>query len=279
MKELEFLKKINDLDPALLEDRPAPVRRAGTRLIRRFAIAAAAVLLLGGTVYAVARGIEIQRISRLGGEEQGVEAKTELPLVKWSSFEGEIRDVGETLVRQYQDYTPQPAWSSYHEDPGSFIRRFAGIDEAMEFIGLPGLKTPTFPFEEYDCSVTAHGDEQGRIDSVKLYAEHIERNNIGAQETVTILTEYADHSEFVSDGVWTSEFSRDVEFLSYSTPGGNECRIAVLHPQYDSKFISLTGYVAASSALYELNLGAVPQEKLDHAIQILHDWADALDKE
>ena len=31
MKELEFLEKINDLDPALLEDRPAPVRRAGTR--------------------------------------------------------------------------------------------------------------------------------------------------------------------------------------------------------------------------------------------------------
>lgn len=277
MKELEFLEKTNDIDPELLEDRPAPVRRARTKLIRRIAIAAAAVLLLGGTVYAVARGIEMRRTRRPAGEEEGFEAKTELSLIKWSSFEGEIKNAGEAIVRQYQEYVPEPDWSSYRRDPGSYTQRFAGIEQAVNYIGLPELKTPTFPFDKYDCSVTAHGDEQGRVDRVTLYAEHIERNDIGAQETVTILTEHAQESEYVSGSVWTSEFPRDAEFLSHSTPGGNECRIAVLKPKYDSKYMSLTGYVAAGSVFYELNLGAVPMEKYEQALEILHQWADALD--
>ena len=277
MKELEFLEKINDIDPALLEESPATSGRDRPKLIRRFAIAAAALLLLTGTVYAIARGIELRRISRFEGDEQGVEAKTELPLVKWSSFEGEIKDAGEIIRKQYQDYVPEPVWSSYYADPGSYPRRFDRLEEAVEYIGLPGLKTPGFPFAEYECSVTAHGDEEGRVDRVTLDAEHIDRNDIGAQETVTILTEHAQASEIVSGGVWTPEFPRDVEFASYTTPGGNECRIVELRPEYGSGFMSLTGYLAAGPAFYELNLGAVPLEKYEIALDMLQQWADALD--
>ena len=114
---------------------------------------------------------------------------------------------------------------------------------------------------------------------VQLTAERIVRNDIGAQLYVTILTDAAPQSEYVSSGVWTYEFPRDVEFRHYTTPGGKDCAIAVLKPEYDSDFLGMTGYVAAGSALYELSLGAVPQEKYDVAMQILHDWADALDKE
>ncbi len=277
MKELDFLEKINELDPTLLEEAPASSGRARPKLLRRFAIAAAALLLLAGTVYGVAKGIEMRRISRFEGDEQGVEAKTELPLVKWSSFEGEIKDAGETIVRQYQEYVPEPVWSSYYADPGSYPRRFDRLEEAVEYIGLPGLKTPGFPFAEYECSVTAHGDEQGRVDRVTLHAEHIERNDIGAQERVTILTEYAQVSEFVSGGVWTPEFPRDTEFQSYATPAGNECRIAVLKPEYESNYMSLTAYLTAGPAFYELNLGAVPREKYEIAQEMLRQWADALD--
>ena len=277
MKELDFLEKINELDPTLLEEAPASSGRARPKLIRRFAIAAAAVLLLTGTVYAIARGIELRRISRFEGDEQGVEAKTELPLVKWSSFEGEIKDAGETIVMQYQEYVPEPAWSSYRGDPGSCSLCFDSIEEAVDYIGLPGLKAPSFPFDEYECSVTAHGDEEGRVDRVTLHAEHIERNDVGAQETVTILTEHAQTSEFVSGGVWTPEFPRDTEFQSYATPAGNECRIAVLKPEYDNNYMSLTAYLTAGSAFYELNLGAVPREKYEIALEMLRQWADALD--
>ena len=77
--------------------------------------------------------------------------------------------------------------------------------------------------------------------------------------------------------MWTYEFPRDVEFLSYVTPGGNECRIAVLHPEFETDYMSLTGYVAAGCALYELNLSAVPIAEQDSAVEILHAWADALD--
>ncbi len=277
MKELDFLEKLNELDPTLLEEAPATSGRARPKLIRRFAIAAAALLLLTGTVYAIARGIELRRISRFEGDEQGVEAKTELPLVKWSSFEGEIKDVGETIVRQYQEYVPEPAWSSYRGDPGSCSLCFDSIEEAVDYIGLPGLKAPSFPFAEYECSVTAHGDEEGQVDRVTLHAKHIERNDIGAQETVTILTENAENSEYVSGGVWTPEFPRDVIFASYTTPGGNECRIVELRPEFDSRFMSLTGYLTVGPAFYELNLGAVPLEKYEIALEMLRQWADALD--
>ena len=277
MKELDFLEKINDIDPALLEEPPAAARRARSKLIRRLAIAAAAVLLLAGTVYGVAKGIEMRRIGSSAGEEDGFEAKTELPLVKWSSFEGEIKNAGEAIIQQYRDYVPEPAWSSYRGDPGSYTQRFDSIEQAVHYIGLPGLKTPGFPFAEYECSVTAHGDEQGRVDRVTICAEHIERNDIGAQESVTILTEHAQGSEFVSGHVWTPEFPRDTEFQSYVTPAGNECRIAVLKPEYDSNYMSLTAYLTAGPAFYELNLGAVPMEKYEIALDMLRQWADALD--
>lgn len=277
MKELDFLEKINDIDPALLEEPPAAARRARPKLIRRVAIAAAALLLLAGTVYGVAKGIEMRRIGSSAGEEDGFEAKTELPLVKWSSFEGEIKNAGEAIIQQYRDYVPEPAWSSYRGDPGSYTQRFDSIEEAVHYIGLPELKTPGFPFAEYECSVTAHGDEQGRVDRVTICAEHIERNDIGAQERVTILTEHAQGSEFVSGHVWTPEFPRDTEFQSYITPAGNECRIAVLKPAYDSNYMGLTAYRTDGPAFYELNLGAVPMEKYENALAMLRQWADALD--
>lgn len=277
MKELDFLEKINDLDPALLEETPVSSGRARPKLIRRVAIAAAAVLLLAGTVYAVARGIELRRISRFGGEEQGVEAKTELPLVPWADFTGEIQNAGARIAEQFKTYKPEPVFSSYLSSPADDTRRLRTIEDAMDYIGLPGLKTPSFPFGSYDCSVTAHGDEQGRVNRVTLYAEHIEQSDIGAQGTVTILTEHAQEAEYRSGGVWTPEFPRDVEFVTYTTPGGNECRIAELRPEYDSGFMSLTGYLSAGPAFYELNLGAVPLEKYELALEMLRQWADALD--
>ncbi len=277
MKDLEFLEKINDIDPTLLEETPVSSGRARPKLLRRIAIAAAAVLLLAGTVYAVARGIEMRRTGQPAEAEEGFEAKTELPLVQWSSFKGEIRNAGEAIVTQYQDYVPKPVWSNYLEDPGSYTRRFDRIEEAVNYIGLRELKTPGFPLDSYDCSVTAHGDEEGRVDRVTLYAERIRRNDIGAQETVTILTEYAQGSEYASGGVWTDEFPRNVEFMQYVTPGGNECRIAVLRPESDSGFLGLTCYAAAGPAFYELHLGAVPKEKYELALDMLRQWADALD--
>ena len=279
MKEIEFMEKINDLDQALLEDRLAAGKRSRSKLIRRFALAAAAVLLLAGTVYGVAKGIELRKTDSPGTEEQGFEARVQLPLVPRSSFTGEIRTAGEKIAEQYQNPVSQPMFSSYYADPGTYALSFATIDEAAVYIGLEGFKVPTFPFDEYDCSVSAHGDEKGRVDMVQLTAERIVRNDIGAQLYVTILTDAAPQSEYVSGGVWTYEFPRDVEFRHYTTPGGKDCAIAVLKPEYDNDYLGMTGYVAAGSALYELNLGAVPKEKYDVAMQILRDWADALDKE
>ena len=278
MKELEFMEKINDLDPELLEDRPAAEKRSRSKLIRRFALAAAAVLLLAGTVYGVAKGIELRKTVSPETEEQGFEAKVQLPLVPRTSFTGEIRNAGELIRQQYENPVSQPMFSSYYVDPGAYTQSFETIEEAVAYIGLEDLRTPSFPFDEYDCAVSAHGDEEGRVDLVRLTAEHIVRNDIGAQLYVTVLTDAAPQSEYVSGGVWTYEFPRDLEFLRYTTPGGNDCAIAVLKPEYDNNYLGMTGYVAAGSALYELNLGAIPQEKYDVAMQILHDWADALDK-
>ena len=277
MKELEFMEKINDIDPALLEDQPAGKRR-GSKTVRRVLIAAAAVLLLAGTAYGIARGVELRKTNDPKAEEQGFEAKAELPLVPWSSFTGEIREAGAQIAAQYENPVAEPAFSSYQPDPGAYTRRFRTIEEAVAYLGLEGFRTPGFPFAEYDCSVTASGNEEGRVEIVRLNAEHIEWNDVGAQLCVTVLTDGAKESALVTGSVWTWEFPRDVEFQHYATPGGNDCAIAVLRPEYDSDFMSLTGYMAVGSALYELNLGAVPKEKYETAMQMLRDWADGFDK-
>ena len=148
----------------------------------------------------------------------------------------------------------------------------------MEYIGLKGLKTPPFPYDSFDkCSVTAEGDAEGKVESVELYIEHVNAYEMGAQEYVTIKTEYAEDGSVDKGGVWSPEFPRNVEFLSYTTPGGNECRIAVLRPKFESKYMSMTGYVNSGSALYSLNLGGVPLDDYDHAMEVMHAWADGLD--
>ena len=278
MKELEFMEKINDIDPELLEDRPAGEKRPRSKMIRRFALAAAAVLLLAGTAYGVAKGIELRKTSDPAHEEEGFEAKVTLPLVPRSSFTGEIREAGARIVEQYENYVPQPAFSSYYEDPGQYTVKFDSLEEAAAYLGLADLKTPTFPFDQYDCSVTACGDETGEVSEVRIYARHIEGGGMNATETVTILTDAAQNADFTSGGVWTYEFPRDVEFRHYTTPGGRDCAITVLWPEYEVDGMGVGGCVAAGSAFYELWLGAVPKDDVDAAIQILHDWADALDK-
>lgn len=278
MKELEFMEKINDLDPALLEDQPAVRKRSLSRTIRRFGLAAAAVLLLAGTAYGIARGIELRKTGRPGAAEEGIEARAELAPAPWSSFTGEIRSVGETIARQYETYSPQPDWSSQRVDPGVCARSFGSLDEAAAYLGLNGFRTPPFPFDDYSCDVSAHGDESGLVDEVRITAEHIKANDICAQEFITILTDAAKETEFVSESFWTYEFPRDVEFQHYTTPGGSDCAIAVLTPEFESKYMSLTGHVTVGGVFYELNLSAVPQEKYETALQMLHDWADALDK-
>lgn len=277
MKELELLEKINDLDPALLEDRtPARSRRVG-KILRVAAIAAVLALVLAGTVYALTRPrhVELNRVDTPEGA--GLEAQVELPLVPWDSFRGEIRNAGETIARQYAEPEPQDWTSSYYADPGVCERSFGSIEEAMAYMGLAKLKAPTFPYENTPCTVTAKGDETGAVSSVTLSLAHIAPTGICAQETATILTDAATDPQLVSRGFWTYEFPRDVELLRYVTPGGNECSIAVLHPEFETDYMSLTGYVAVGSALYELNLSAVPVTEEDQALEILHAWADALD--
>ena len=275
MKELDFLEGINDLDAALLQEERSGRKRGGRSVILRFAAAAAAVLLLCGTVYAVVSRIEMKKTETQ--DEQGVEARVELPLVKWDEFSGEIRNAGEEIVRQYAEYTPEPLWSSYLADPGDYARRFDSLGEAAAYIGLADLKTPGFPADDEACTVTAHGDEEGRVDRVSLTAERIAPGEISVQLYVTVLTEYAQGAEFVSRTVWTPEFPADTEFQTYTTPGGNECRISVRKPEYESSYVGMTAYLAVGPAFCELNLGAVPEDESDRALEILHAWADALD--
>lgn len=277
MNEIDFLKCMNEIDHELLDDSPKSKRSIRPRFLRRFAIAAALLLLLGGTTaYAISGGIDLRKTSYPGGD-QGFSVKTSTPLVKWSSFKGEVRNAGSVIAEQYATFTPAPWYSSTFTDKSSYSVGFDSIGEAMDYIGLKGLKTPPYPYDDYDCAVSAHGDAEGRVDSVEMYIAHINNYEPTAQEYVTIKTEYADNGEHISGGAWTPSFPRDVEFLSYTTRGGNECRIAVLSPAYDSDYMGLSGYVLCGSAFYQLHLGAVPKTDYDHAIDILHAWADGLD--
>ncbi|MBQ6221697.1 MAG: hypothetical protein IJJ44_03695 [Solobacterium sp.] len=209
--------------------------------------------------------------------EKGFQAEAELSPVSWRHFNGEIREAGESIVKQYAEYTPPPPESSIIFLPGIYIRSFSSIDEAMDYIGLAELKTPAFPYEDYQCAVICEGEENGRVNKVVLKLSHINDKEYTAQETMTILTDAAKDTKIVSGGAWTDEWPRNLEFLQYSTPAGKDCRIVVMKPRYQSKYIGLTGFVVDGNAFCEMNLGSVLREDTDYAIQILHDWADAFD--
>lgn len=278
MNEMDFLEGINELDPELLEEKSKAKRSVRPKAVRWIAIAAALLLILGGTtVYAITNNIKLGKFTRPGGE-QVVSAEATLPLVKWKSFKGDVKNAGEIIAEQYVTYTPAPAHSSTMVLPGVYGRSFDSIEEAMEYIGLKGLKTPPFPYDDFDrCSVTAQGNAEGQVESVELYIEHVNGYEMGAQEYVTILTEYAEDGSLDKSVASSPDFPRDVEFLYYTTPGGNECRIAVSRPQFESRYMSLSGYVISGSAFYWLNLGGVPQTDYDHALEVMHAWADGLD--
>ena len=277
MNELALLEGMNDIDPELLVESSAARKHGKGKALRRILLPALIALLLGGLAgYAIGEIADhVSLREREGINEQGFEAKIELPLVKWSDFKGEIADVGEKIAKQYAEHQTHLA-SSIATPPGMYGQKFDSLMKAMAYIGLEGLKKPAFPHNT-EWSVFAYGDADGKVSEVQLYGAHIVTGQITMQERVTILTENAQQSKYVTGGTWTYEFPRNVEFLHYTTPGGRECSIAVLYPQYENNYIGLTGYVAAGSAFYELNLGAVPKDAYDQALKILHDWADAYD--
>ena len=98
--------------------------------------------------------------------EKGFQAEAELSPVSWRHFNGEIREAGESIVKQYAEYTPPPPESSIIFLPGIYIRSFSSIDEAMDYIGLAELKTPAFPYEDYQCAVICEGEENGRVNKI-----------------------------------------------------------------------------------------------------------------
>ena len=51
----------------------------------------------------------------------------------------------------------------------------------------------------------------------------------------------------------------------------------LLHPQFESNYLGLTGYAVSGCAFYELSLGAVPKAEQEEAVRRLCAWADALD--
>ena len=280
MNEMEFLNGINDLDPELLEDNARAKRPARARRVRWIAIAAALLLILGGTTaYAVSNGIILKKTSSPDGE-QGYSAEATVPLVKWKEFKGEIRNAGSAIKEQYKTFTPAPVFSSTYVDPGSYSVSFGSIAEAMDYIGLAGLKAPVFPYDDFDeCSVTSRGSEKGRVDSVTMHIGRIRKNEMVAQEYVTLMTEYAKDGGLASNSVWSPEFPMDAEFSYYTTPGGGRCEIAVVRPEFEGGRMGVTGYVISGSALYELHLGNLLESDLDSALEIIHAWADALEGE
>ena len=240
-------------------------------------IVSAAILLVSCARTAGNKPNEINLVNIQRDGEKGFEVETELSPIPWRRFKGEIREAGEAIVKQYAEYTPPPPESSLFFHPGTYIRSFHSIDEAVDYIGLAELKTPEFPYEDYQCAVICEGEENGRVNKVVLKLSHINDKEYTAQETMTIFTDAAKDTKIVSGAAWTDEWPRNLEFLQYSTPAGKDCRIVVMKPRYQSKYIGLTGYVVRGNAFFEINLGSVLREDTDRAIQILHDWADAFD--
>lgn len=274
MNGKDIINGLGELDEELLEvNVKKPRKRAMTPA--RWIAAAAALLIVCGSVTAGAVAASKGRFDFLRNGSNGYSADFELNKYKWSEFKGGITEAPEIIRRQYASFTPQPAWSSLSVPPGRFGRRFDSQREAVDYVGLTALKTTYFPYESTEWFVGVTGDGEGRISEAELFAQIIlsDENDMGASAFVTILTEHSEKNNVSNGGDWGDHDPGSMDFEEFTASSGRLCQYAKVGVP-DMEYQCVTGYIVEDGILYSLHLN-FRAGGLDRAMEELHRWADS----
>lgn len=315
MNGMEFLDKLEHIDPAYVAEaeRTAPAKR---RRLPRWGLALAACL---GLLVSAGAALEVSGYgtrllhtftarpeeSNLPGSGYVIETKVELFPV--SAFTGEVREAEADLLAQYERWYRN--WEEFantygedfaswlEQDPelysfaGSYKRDFATAQEALDYIGFAGLRSPDMGLEETAVWSCAIGGASGQLQSVSFVVQYT-AETLRMETSALIFTEnhptYSSTERYeyfpeellegASEGgiVLFTQTDEDVSYTEdfYTTAAGGQCRILQSSVR-ENGYHYLSGYLVVDGVLYGATIPHLTEDA-DQAMELLHRWADGL---
>lgn len=263
MTGAELFTKIGGIDQDLIiAAERTPVQRKRV-YVRWIAAAAACMLLLGISAYAVMNTYYVEKIYLAQGS--GYSVTLRLPKISQNRLTGKIANVPAIIKDQYENYQP---WSSRY--PGAYTESFASPADAVRFVGFDGLRVPYFPYDRSDTTVTVMGSESGALESVI-----IETSNLFEDVRVTVYSYICTRGvdEFKAENIYP-ENGLDYTWSELTTGSGGLCR-TVASSSLSSGYKTLAGYIVKDSVLYQIHL-SFKDESSNSADAILCKWAEQL---
>lgn len=267
----ELLRKLELADPAYV--RAAAEVPAGRRRprLRRTVLAAACVCLLASAAAVAAGGGTwlLDSFTARGAPgsdftQSGYDLAADVEKFPVSALTGDIREAGEEIARQFQNYNPLSSWY-----PGTLRRtHFPSAAEARAYIGLDALRGLDWDLEETRTTLDVTGDPQGHLLRIQLEVDY-EVEGVRLQTFATIFTE--DSEDTVVIGARTTE---DVEFSESlrTTAGGRQYQV-ITDTGLASGYYGMGGYLVEDGVLYNLHLAYLKEDEA-LAESLLRQWAD-----
>lgn len=267
----ELLRKLELADPAYV--RAAAEVPAGRRRprLRRAVLAAACVCLLASAAAVAAGGGTwlLDSFTARGAPgsdftQSGYDLAADVEKFPVSALTGDIREVGEEIARQFQNYDPLSSWY-----PGTLRRtHFPSAAEARAYIGLDALRGLDWDLEETRTILSVTGNSQGQLLRVGLETDY-EVEGVRLQAFADIITEH-DESAVVT-GTRTTE---DVAFSESlrATAGGRRYQV-ITDTGLASGYYGMDGYLVEDGVLYSLHLAYVKEDEA-LAESLLCQWAE-----
>lgn len=311
MRGMEFLDKLESIDPAYLaEAEQAPIQKR--RRLPRWGVALAACLALlvsAGAALAIS-GYGVRLLHTFTARPEGdfvpgsgyvIEVQPKLfPL---SAFTGEVLEAKADILAEYEK------WFAYHSNfyatrgedfaalledrpeeysfTGSCKRDFATAQEALDYIGLAALKYPDLGLEEQAVWSAALGNSLGQIESVSFCVCY-DIETLHIQVSALMFTEYEptgsskyfpeELSEGASEGsiIMFTYTYEDISYTEdlYTTAAGRQCQILDSTP-FEDGHCDMSAHLVADGIEYGINISHLPEDA-DQALELLHLWADQL---
>ena len=273
MNAKKFSEAMGELDNRYIEEAVSYSKVKPHFTKKRIVVLAAAAILVV-LICCAASGvfgtwiIDFFKVSKEpgGSYEAGYDLGAAVKKIPVRELKGEISELSEIIRQQYKDYDPVSSWS-----PGHVEKAFSSGEEAIAYIGYDALKLADPGMKEQEVTVSAYGDEDGRISSVTLEVNYSDYalDQPRAQSFTQIYTE--NYEEEIMTGARTTE---DLEFTEswYTTVNGSQCQIIEATP-LESGFIMKDGYIVEDGILYNLHI-AYKEKDTEKAQEMMRKWAD-----
>lgn len=266
----ELLRKLELADPAYVQAAAdAPPERRRPRL-RRALLGAACVCLLASAAAAAGGGTWLLDSFTARGApgsdftQSGYDLAADVEKFPVSALTGDIREAGEEIARQFENYDPTSSWY-----PGTLLRtHFPSAAEARAYIGLDALRGLDWDLEETRTALDVTGDPQGHLQRVQLETDY-EVEGVRLQAFATVFTEDSDDTVVI--GTRTTE---DVAFSeSLRTSANGKPYQVITDTGLASGYYGLDGYLVEDGVLYSLHLAYLKEDEA-LAESLLCQWAD-----